>query len=114
NEFPEFFDEETKQRITEIVVGSIQVESEILDWIFQEGEIDTVSKKDLLNFMKYRVDNSLQNIGLEQIYHVPEVDCLPMRWFEEQVFASSMDDFFAKRPVDYTKHDKSITAMDLF
>jgi hypothetical protein len=27
-------------------------------------------------------------------------------WFEEEVFANSMDDFFAKRPVDYTKHDK--------
>jgi ribonucleoside-diphosphate reductase beta chain len=25
-----------------------------------------------------------------------------------------LDDFFAKRPVDYTKHDKSITADDLF
>ena len=113
-EFPEFFDEETKDRISRIVIDSIQVESEILDWIFQEGEIDTVSKKDLLNFMKYRVDSSLQNIGLERIYHVPEVDYLPMKWFEEEVFASSMDDFFAKRPVDYTKHDKSITAMDLF
>lgn len=32
-----------------------------------------------------------------------------MVWFEEEVFANSMDDFFAKRPVDYTKHDKSIT-----
>ena len=30
------------------------------------------------------------------------------------VFANSLDDFFAKRPVDYTKHDKSITANDLF
>src|SRR5690606_34630628 len=113
-EFPEFFDEETKRRIAEIVVGSIQVESEILDWIFQEGEIDIVSKKNLLNFMKFRVDASLQNIGLDQIYHVAEADYLPMKWFEEEVFASSMDDFFAKRPVDYTKHDKSITAMDLF
>ena len=37
-----------------------------------------------------------------------------MTWFEEEVFANSLDDFFAKRPVDYTKHDKSITANDLF
>lgn len=37
-----------------------------------------------------------------------------MAWFEEEVFANSLDDFFAKRPVDYTKHDKSITAEDLF
>ena len=39
---------------------------------------------------------------------------LPEIKFEEEVFANSLDDFFAKRPVEYTKHDKSITADDLF
>jgi ribonucleoside-diphosphate reductase beta chain len=113
-EFPEFFDEATKKRISDIVLQSIQVESEILDWIFENGEIDIISKKNLLNFMKYRVDDSMNKIGLEKIFNVAESDYQPMIWFEEEVFANSMDDFFAKRPVDYTKHDKSITANDLF
>lgn len=113
-EFPEFFDEATKKRITDIVLHSIQVESEILDWIFEQGEIDIVSKKNLLNFMKYRVDDSMYKIGLQKIFNVSDSDYQPMKWFEEEVFANSMDDFFAKRPVDYTKHDKSITANDLF
>jgi len=90
------------------------VESEILDWIFEQGEIDIVSKNNLLNFMKYRVDDSMYKIGLQKIFNVSESDYQPMIWFEEEVFANSMDDFFAKRPVDYTKHDKSITANDLF
>jgi ribonucleoside-diphosphate reductase beta chain len=64
--------------------------------------------------MKYRIDDSLSKIGLSKIYNVSEADYVPMQWFEEEVFANSLDDFFAKRPVDYTKHDKSITAMDLF
>ena len=37
-----------------------------------------------------------------------------MLWFEEEVFVNELDDFFAKRPTAYTKHDKSITANDLF
>lgn len=113
-EFPAYFDEETRDRISELVKQSIEVESEILDWIFENGEIEVVSKKNLLNFMKYRTDDSLEKVGLKRIYHVPEIDYQPMVWFEEEVFANSMDDFFAKRPVDYTKHDKSITAGDLF
>lgn len=113
-EFPEFFDEETKYRISEIISHSIQVEAEILDWIFENGELDAISKINLLNFMKYRVDDSLQKIGLPKQFNVSEVDYQPMVWFEEEVFANSLDDFFAKRPVDYTKHDKSITANDLF
>jgi len=113
-EFPEFFDENTKNKISEIVLHSIQVESEILDWIFEGGEIDILSKENLLNFMKYRVDDSLQKIGLQKMFHISEASYQSMVWFEEEVFANSLDDFFAKRPVDYTKHDKSITANDLF
>lgn len=113
-EFPEYFDEETKTRIMDIVRNSIEVEAEILDWIFESGEIETVNKTNLLNFMKYRADDSLWRIGLPKAFNVSESDYQPMVWFEEEVFANSMDDFFAKRPVDYTKHDKSITANDLF
>ncbi|MEM1325610.1 MAG: ribonucleotide-diphosphate reductase subunit beta [Bacteroidota bacterium] len=114
SEFPDFFDEETVEELRLIVADSIQVEAEILDWIFEGGEIDNISKENLLNFMKYRVDDSLSKIGLEKIFFVSEFNYQPMIWFEEEVFANTLDDFFAKRPVEYTKHDKSITADDLF
>lgn len=113
-EFPEIFEEENQKEIIAIIRHSINVEGEILDWIFEDGEIETVAKSDLLNFMKYRVDDSLVKIGIRRLYNISEADYKPMTWFEEEVFANSMDDFFAKRPVDYTKHDKSITAGDLF
>ncbi|MEM6398341.1 MAG: ribonucleotide-diphosphate reductase subunit beta [Bacteroidota bacterium] len=113
-EFPDFFDEETVEQLRNIVVDSINVESEILDWIFSGGELDDISKENLINFMKYRVDDSMSKIGLDKLYFVSEYNYKPMVWFEEEVFANSLDDFFAKRPVEYTKHDKSITADDLF
>lgn len=113
-EFPDFFDAETMALIRKAVIDSIEVESKILDWIFIEGEIDIISKKDLLNFMKFRVDESMKQIGFDTIFNVTNAEYQPMSWFEEEVFANSLDDFFAKRPVDYTKHDKSITADDLF
>ncbi|MBA5628569.1 ribonucleotide-diphosphate reductase subunit beta [Moheibacter lacus] len=113
-EFPDFFDEETVNYILETVENSIDIESRILDWIFIEGEIETVNKTNLLNFMKFRVDDSMKKIGLKPIYHISQELYKPMAWFEEEVFANSLDDFFAKRPTDYTKHDKPITANDLF
>ena len=36
------------------------LEGDILDWIFEQGELQAFTKKDLLNFMKYRVDDSLK------------------------------------------------------
>lgn len=113
-EFPDFFDEATQQEIRDIVIQSIEVEAEILDWIFEGGELQNISRENLLNFMKYRVDESMGKIGLDKLYFTSDSQYQPMIWFEEEVFANSLDDFFAKRPVDYTKHDKSITAADLF
>lgn len=113
-EFPDFFDADTMAMIREAVIDSIEVERKILDWIFIEGEIDIINKKDLLNFMKFRVDESMKQIGFDTIFNITNAEYQPMSWFEEEVFANSLDDFFAKRPVDYTKHDKSITADDLF
>ncbi|MBW2960376.1 ribonucleotide-diphosphate reductase subunit beta [Mesonia aestuariivivens] len=113
-EYPDFFDEATITHIKETVKHSLEVESKILDWIFENGELENVKKNDLLNFMKFRIDDSMEKIGMDKIYHITAEQYAPMRWFEEEVFANSLDDFFAKRPVDYTKHDKSITAEDLF
>lgn len=113
-EYPEVLNEATLSRITDMVKESIAIEEQILDWIFEEGDVDILNKKDLSNFIKFRVDESLNKIGLPSQYFISAEQYRPMRWFEEEVFANSLDDFFAKRPVDYTKHDKSITADDLF
>lgn len=113
-EHPEMFNDKNIKKINEIVIHSMRIEEEILNWIFEDGEIQNITKLDLLNFMKFRVDESLERIGCQKIYHITDSQYKPMGWFEEEVFANSLDDFFAKRPVDYTKHDKSITADDLF
>lgn len=113
-EFPEMFNAETEAEIIALVKKSIEIETNIVDWIFTDGELDIIKKEDLVNFMKYRVDESLEKIGMKTIYNISAEQYKPMVWFEEEVFANSLDDFFAKRPVDYTKHDKSISANDLF
>ena len=94
----------------------LQVEEELLDWIFEQGELKHFSKVDLINFMKYRVDQAVAKIDIlkSPVFFITEEQYKPMAWFEEEIHTGSLDDFFAKRPVDYTKHDKSITENDLF
>lgn len=60
------------------------------------------------------MDAALEKIGYKQLYNISEEAYKPMLWFDENVFANELDDFFAKRPTAYTKHDKSITENDLF
>ena len=92
----------------------IELEDKMLDWIFDHGALDFFSQKDLANYMRYRLDASLVQLGLGRPFGITGDEIKPMLWFEEEVFANELDDFFAKRPTAYTKHDKSITEDDLF
>lgn len=112
-ENPEMKDK-AKKDVKSFVHNYMELEDKMLDWIFEKGEIEFFTKKDLSNYMRYRLDDSLVQLGLEKAFNITTQDVKPMLWFEEEVFANSLDDFFAKRPVDYTKHDKSITENDLF
>jgi ribonucleoside-diphosphate reductase beta chain len=113
-EYPGLIDETLIEQTTNLIIDFIVIEEQIIDWIFQEGEINTITKSDLLHFIKFRVDECLQKINFPEQFFISHNQYEPMKWFEEEVFANSLDDFFAKRPVEYTKHDKSITANDLF
>lgn len=112
-EKPEFR-EKAEKEATSFIQDYIKMEDELLDWIFEQGELDHIKKKDLGNYMRYRLNNSFKDLKLPPPFELTEEDIKPMMWFEEEVFSNELDDFFAKRPVAYTKHDKSITANDLF
>ena len=103
-----------KAEIREAVKTYIDYEEELLDWIYEKGELDFFTKKDMMNFMKHRVDDALIKMNVEKIYNISNEEYRAMLWFDEDVFSNELDDFFAKRPTAYTKHDKSISANDLF
>ena len=112
-EQPEFR-EKAEKEATVFIQEYIKMEDELLDWIFEKGELEKVSKKDLGNYMRYRLNNSFLDLKLKPPFELTEEDIKPMMWFEEEVFSNELDDFFAKRPTAYTKHDKSISENDLF
>ena len=112
-EQPEFR-EKAEKEATVFIQEYIKMEDELLDWIFEKGELEKVSKKDLGNYMRYRLNTSFLDLKLKPPFELTEEDIKPMMWFEEEVFSNELDDFFAKRPTAYTKHDKSITADSLF
>ena len=113
-ENPEWLDHEMINIIKETAYQAIEQESKIIDWIFEKGEIELINKKQLLNFMKQRVNESLEEINIEPIFEINQELIQQMNWFEEEIFAQAHDDFFAKRPVNYSKHNQSFSVHDLF
>lgn len=101
----------TQQDVNKMCLEYIKIESDLLEWIYEDGELEWFSKHDMLEFIKVRIDDALVKAGFEKVFNTSSPK---LEWFNEEIYASALDDFFAKRVVDYTKHDKSITANDLF
>lgn len=106
--------EELQKEVENFLPKYMELESNLLDWIFEKGELDHMSKSDLLNYMKFRLNDSLTQMGLKPIFPSEESDPAMLTWFEEIVFAKALDDFFAKRPVAYTKSNEAITGDSIF
>lgn len=113
-EQPQWFDEDMAKEIYAICHEAYKAECEVLDWIFEEGELSYMPKQTVQEFIKNRLNNSLQAIGLEKIFDVNEEIIAYTDWFDDEVVATKHVDFFEKRSVNYTKRSRSITANDLF
>lgn len=92
----------------------VDVEREHLDWIYENGELDFFSKNDMLNFLKNRIDISIEKIGCDKIFNVTEQELEPMEWFDQEIYSSTSTDFHARRPVSYSNHNTSVSSSELF
>lgn len=103
-----------KNEIHNIISEAIAFEEKFVDWVFEEGELPHFTKKNLIDYIKFRSDIALKDIGMEPMYNISKEDYQPMAWFNFEVFGETYDDFFAHRVTTYTKHDKPITIDDLY
>lgn len=114
NEFPEWFDSEFETNIHNSCRKALQAEIGVLDWIFEDGELDYITKNELIEFMKDRFNKSLKMIGLSEIFNVDQDILNSTEWFYERAMAEVETDFFHKRPPLYAKNVQSFTEEDLF
>ena len=89
-------------------------ESKIVDWIFEEGELEFLPKNVINEFIKQRFNNSLESIGVAKIFEVDEALVKQTEWFDDEIIGTKHGDFFVKRSINYSKRTKSITSDDLF
>ncbi len=113
-EYPDWFNEEFYGVIRKASLKAFEAEQKIVDWIFQEGELDFLSKAQVIEFIKNRFNQSLMLLDMEPIFDVNPDLIKDLTWFDEEIHAETTVDFFYKKPVTYSKKTQSITAGDLF
>ena len=114
DEHPEWFDSDFEEQVIALCQEAMESEEQVVEWIFEKGEIEFLPKAVVIEFIKQRFNNSLQSIGIRTIFDTDEKLLKESEWFYDEVIATKHGDFFNKKSINYNKKGKSITSDDLF
>ena len=114
DENPTWFNVEFNSTVQDMCKDAFLAESDIIDWIFEAGEIDFLPKNLIKEFIKKRFNDSIESIGIEKIFEVDEELLSQTEWFDDEIIGTKHGDFFVKRSINYSKRTQSITSDDLF
>jgi ribonucleoside-diphosphate reductase beta chain len=113
-ENPEWFTGEVIDGIKRSCLEAYEAESDIVDWIYGNADLDFLPKSVVKEFIKHRFNESMRSIGLNEIFEVDKEAVKQTNWFVEETLSTKNIDFFVKRSVAYSKKTKSFTEDDLF
>jgi ribonucleoside-diphosphate reductase beta chain len=114
DEHPELFDEELEERIATEAKEAFDAESKIVDWMVNGFNEKGLSADILKEFIKNRINDSLEKIGFDSAFDVDTSLLEDTMWFEEELMGNNATDFFHSRPVEYSKKSQAFDADDLF
>jgi ribonucleoside-diphosphate reductase beta chain len=113
-EHPELFDKELEDRILHEAEQAFKAESKLVDWMVNGIDAEGLNAGILKEFIKNRINESLQGIGFPVLFDV-DADLLESTtWFEEELLGNNATDFFHSRPVEYSKKSQTFNADSLF
>lgn len=79
-------------------------EFKYIDKVFENGDLDTITKEQLKNFMADRANRKLQELGFQSNFYTINKKLLKeMEWFYLLVSGEQQTDFFHNRETNYSK-----------
>lgn len=113
-EYPELFDQELQDRIAHEAEQAFIAESKIIDWMVNGIQEPGLSAPVLKEFIKNRINDSLSGIGFSPVFEIDNTLLDDTFWFDEQVLAPNMTDFFHSKSVEYSKKGQCFDEDELF
>ena len=105
-EHPKF---KTKKLVKEIEDAgrlAMKLEFDFIDKAFEMGDLENLSKDELKNFIKHRINTKMNDLGLEPLIPSADIDkgaLKTMKWFDAVIAGKQHTDFFASRVTNYSK-----------
>lgn len=114
DENPEWFEKEMSNKVYEACKNTFESEMGVIDWIYEEGDLDFMPKDTVKEFIKSRMNKSLESVGFVKIFEVDQDVVGQTDWYDDEIISTKHVDFFVKRSINYTKRSRSISHDDLF
>ncbi len=113
-EYPDLFDEDFEDEIHAACEAAYEAEMGILDWIFEDGELEFLPREQVDAFLKHRFNSTLDNVDIDPIFEPDEELVDETRWFRVQMKTTRDGDFFKKTSTNYTKNTQEVSADEMF
>ena len=113
-ENPKWWDQDIIDRVIKMAHEAFETEDKILDWIYENGDLDIIPKHYARNYIKERLNSSLNNIGINSVFLVDTEIKKETKWFDDSISLMRNYDFFHKRPTSYSKRQKAVTGKSIF
>lgn len=103
-ENPDIWTDELKKDIYDAARLTVELEDDFIDKAFELGDIEGLTKEDLKNYIRFRANTKLQDLGLKTNWkNVSKESIEKMMWFDVLSNGVEMQDFFAGRVSTYSK-----------
>lgn len=104
SEYPEVLTDDVRSDIMDAARVTVDLEDAFIDKAFETGDVEGMTPHDLKQFIRYRCNTKLQDIGFKQNWKNLDKDSLDrMSWFNALTTGANQGDFFAIRISDYAK-----------
>lgn len=103
-EYPEVWTEELRKELYDAARLTVQLEDDFIDQAFELGSVEGLTKEELKNYIRYRTNTKLQDLGLKSNWKNLNKELVDkMIWFD--VFSQGVEhqDFFAQKSSGYSK-----------
>lgn len=108
-EYPNMWDEYMEELVTDNILMAHKSEVALIDWFFENGTPDHISKEEVLNFLNYNFNVVCTDLNLPKRFEVDEVMLEEKSdWFKVKVFAPGEPDFFDNAVGGYASEDEEI------
>lgn len=105
DECPYIMSNEFKSNMYIAFKQGIDIETQVIEDIFDGKELPNLTAEEVINYMKDRANDSLIKLGLKPIFDIDEAILEKTEWFDLESKATQFTDFLAgSRPTSYAKN----------